>query len=179
MVFDIIILAFAAFGLLAGLIKGLVKEALGLIGLVLSFLIAKLFAPEFCEYIHKWVNWHEQVRYMVSWLAIFVAVALVTSLLSYLITKAVQAIQLGFINRLLGAVLGAVKYVFIISLILNLYNIINVYVPLPLDDQRKDSKIFDLTVEFAPILYNTGKDFIDNDFHITGDSIKNHESQTE
>ena len=116
---------------------------------------------------------------MVSWLAIFVAVALVTSLLSYLITKAVQAIQLGFIYRLLGAVLGAVKYVFIISLILNLYNIINVYVPLPLDDQRKDSKIFDLTVEFAPILYNTGKDFIDNDFHITGDSIKNHESQTE
>ncbi len=173
MVFDIIVLALTALGLVTGLIKGLVKEALGLIGLILSFLIAKLFAPSLSEYMLTFVKWAEQVRYLVSWILIFIAVALITSMLAYLITKAVQAIQLGFLNRLLGAIFGAMKYILIVSLLFNLYNIINEYVPLPGEDEKKSSKLYELTTDFAPILYNSGKDVLKNDMFIKTDSIEN------
>ena len=65
------------------------------------------------------------------------------------------------------------KYILIVSLLFNLYNIINEYVPLPGEDEKKSSKLYELTTDFAPILYNSGKDVLKNDMFIKTDSIEN------
>ena len=178
MIFDIIIIVLVVIGIINGLVKGLVSQALGLIGLVLSFLIAKIFSMDLSNYILKWVHWSEEIRYVAAWIGIFIIIGLITSLLSFLITKAVHAIQLGCINRCLGAAFGAAKLLFISSLLLNLYSIGNTFIPMPFNEDIPKSKLYGITLDFAPILYNKGKEVIENELNESIKTDKNQKSAT-
>ena len=56
---------------------------------------------------------------------IWIAVPLIFTLVASVLTKAMEAVSLGWLNRLLGAGLGALNYLLLVSLVVCLSQIID------------------------------------------------------
>jgi membrane protein required for colicin V production len=101
-----------------GFKKGLIWQAITIVGLVLGFIVAKylyIYVAE--EYISSVTN-SFTVAQIIAFVGIWICIPLVFSLVGLLLTKVVDVISLGCFNRLLGAVLGAVKYMFFIGVVI-------------------------------------------------------------
>ena len=115
---DIIILVVVGAGAVLGFMKGFLKQLAGLLGLVAGLLIAKALYATVAERVFlpltDSLTAAQAIAFVAIWLAVPVAFLLVASLL----TKAMEAVSLGGLNRLLGAGLGALKYALLASLLI-------------------------------------------------------------
>lgn len=127
-IFDIICLIIVLLGIITGLKRGAVKILFSLAAIVISalfsYLISSPVASLLSELISpKYVGFIEPISILLS----FIILAVGLNILAVIITKLIKRTFLGFINKFLGATLGAasgivVVFVFclIISLILNI-----------------------------------------------------------
>ncbi len=100
-----------------GLIKGLIKALAMFLGLFLGFILASRFYENLGPLLQDLglgVKVSKILALIVLWLAIFVGFVL----LGIIIHRIVQAISLGWLNRLAGMALGFVKGITISSLII-------------------------------------------------------------
>ena len=118
-IIDIIIIVPILYGLIHGLIKGLAQELAGIIGLVAAIIVAKIFAPQLSVYLSSLATWQTAICEAVSYLLLFFLTAFVVTLIGRLFTKLMHAVSLGWVNRLLGGVFGAAKWLILVSAILN------------------------------------------------------------
>ena len=105
---DTIILVILGLGVLLGLLKGALKQLAGLLGLVVGLLAAKALYATVAEEVFSHVTGNMTVAQMLSFLAIWVVVPLLFWVVACMLTKAMDAVCLGWVNRLLGGVLGGV-----------------------------------------------------------------------
>lgn len=146
---DIIILACfvpaAIFGLKNGLVKQLVALGVMVLGLYLS---VKLSAP-----IGQWIcnRWHLEPFWVkvVSFAAIFTAVAIVLSLLGKLIEKILKIILLEWLNKLLGMVVAMVTTVLIVGTMIYLVNSANDLLHFIPEDRIAESRFYTPLLEFV------------------------------
>jgi len=102
-------------------ISGLAKGAIKILGAVAGFVAAVIlgwrFTPLLAELIIPRIN---SVFFgkVLAFLAIFIAVMVLTAILVYLLNKLFNAILLGWVNKLVGFVLGALIGTFITCVIL-------------------------------------------------------------
>ena len=113
-VFDIIVLACLSYGLIRGLIKGFVVEIAGVVALIISVLGAFKFASSLAIFIDSYIDLDPKIIQGVSFLLIFIAIVYGISLLAKMLTKTLQIITLGFLNRLAGGVFGLIKWTVIL-----------------------------------------------------------------
>ena len=111
-------LDYALFGVFAasvvwGAWRGLVREVIGVLGWVIAFLAANLFAGPLGEELPGFIPTPE-LRVLAAFLGIFVAVLVLATLLALLLSKLVQAVGLGGLNSLLGALFGVARGVVIV-----------------------------------------------------------------
>lgn len=99
-----------------GLLKGFIKQLASLLGLVVGLLTAKALYATVAERLCPLVTDSMTVARVIAFLLIWVAVPLAFSLVAALLTKAMEAVSLGWLNRLLGAGLGALKALLLVSL---------------------------------------------------------------
>ena len=125
-IIDILILIPIIYGLIRGLIKGLVHELTSLVAIVLGVVGARMWAPELMSQLSQMIELDPMVAQVISYCLVFFAVALSLNLLGRLLSKLLSAVSLGGVNKLLGAVFGAVKLALIVSVIVNLVEIIDV-----------------------------------------------------
>ena len=115
---DIIISIPIVFGIIMGLKRGIVKEVLAIAGIVLGIVVSRAYAGEAATWLHDQVStWDINLLRPIAAFTIFIAVAVICNLLAYLLTKLFKLISLGWVNRLVGALFGAVKWVLIVSVI--------------------------------------------------------------
>jgi membrane protein required for colicin V production len=101
-----------------GALRGLVREVIGVLGWVIAFLAANLFAGPLGEELPRLIPTPE-LRVLAAFLGIFVAVLVVATLLALLLSKLVQAVGLGGLNRVLGGLFGVARgVVFVLALAL-------------------------------------------------------------
>ena len=110
-VIDIIILILVLAGAIVGFRKGFIKQLASLVGLVVGLLAAKALYGVVGDQLIGTVT-SNTLAFFLIWIVVPIVFTLVASLL----TKALEIICLGWINRLLGAALGAVKWLLFISL---------------------------------------------------------------
>lgn len=115
---DIIILVIVGAGAVLGFMKGFLKQLAGLLGLVAGLLLAKALYATVAERVFLPLTDSLTVAQVIAFVAIWLAVPLVFLLVASLLTKAMEAVALGGVNRLLGAGLGAVKYALLVSLLI-------------------------------------------------------------
>jgi membrane protein required for colicin V production len=88
--------------------RGLVREVISILGWVIAFLAANLFAgplgPAMPEAIPS-----PELRLAAAYVAVFVGALIATSLVGLLLSKIVKAAGLGGVDRMLGAVFGAAR----------------------------------------------------------------------
>ncbi len=109
-ILDWCVLAFLAASVLLGVLRGGVKEVLGLGGwiggLVFAFLGAPLIAPLLQDVIAS-----SNLRWTAAFILIFIAIRLLAWGLGKLLAEIIAAAKLGAIDKLIGAVFGVFRAV--------------------------------------------------------------------
>jgi membrane protein required for colicin V production len=87
--------------------RGVVREVFSLAGWILAFLAANLFAGPFAEVFPAAMR--AELRVLGSFLIIFVATLALATLATALLSKVVNKVGLGNLDRWLGALFGLVR----------------------------------------------------------------------
>lgn len=115
---DIVILIVLVAGAIVGFTKGFLKQLADLLGLVAGLLIAKALYATVAERFFLPLTDSLTVAQGIAFVVIWLAVPLAFLLLATLLTKAMEAVALGWVNRLLGAGLGLLKSALLVSLLI-------------------------------------------------------------
>jgi len=151
--FDIIIAALLIFGFVRGLLKGLFVEVASLVALIAGIYGAIHFSYFVGNFLVNYVSWEERYITIVSFAITFAIIILVIALLGKLLTKIADFAALGFLNKLLGGVFGALKFGLILSIVLLVFAKLNDSVPFISDEQKEESILYKPVKNLAPILF--------------------------
>lgn len=157
-ILDIIIIIPIVAGFVIGLFKGLVKELLSLIAIVLGIYGAKTFEPMVTKLLLSIFDIQQKVAQPISYLILFVLIAIGLLILANMLDKLLSAISLGGLNKLLGGIFGGVKYALIVSVLLNIFNALDNRFSLIKEDIKKESITYYPMIKLAPELWKGAKD---------------------
>ena len=105
---DWLIVAIVVLSTLVSLLRGFAREAISLGAWVAAFFVASMFSPGMESLLQDIVE-NDQVRQISSFLTLFVATLLVSSMLGFLVTQLLKVTGLGLADRLLGMAFGLVR----------------------------------------------------------------------
>lgn len=148
-VIDIIILVLIGVGVIQGLMKGSIKQLAAIVGFIVGLLLARALFATVAEYLAPALRTSITIAQILSFILIWVAVPIGCSLIASVLTKALDVINLGWLNRLAGAMLGAVKIMLLVGL--------GIYVLEYIDPK---SEMITETTKGASVLYNPMKEFV-------------------
>lgn len=123
---DIILLVCFIPGIIRGLSKGFLEQALALAGVVLSVWAAFHFSALVCEWLKPYFDISERALNAVAFVVILIAISLAVLLLAKLLTKVAEMAMLGWVNRLLGLVFALAVNALIIGVIVIMFDTVNV-----------------------------------------------------
>lgn len=139
---DILLIIPLTYGLISGLTKGFVKEIGSLLGIILGLYAARFFAPEVTYWLTSWLNTSAQITLLIAYALIFLTVSIGLNILAYMLTKLLQVIHIGWINRMAGALLGTLKITIVLSVILNFIAIINNHITIIEQETKENSLLY-------------------------------------
>ncbi len=151
---DIVILLFLLYGAFRGFSKGLIIEVATLAGLILGVFIAIRYSP-FTEGILKdFLNITSRYLSYIALAVTFLLVVIVVYLLGKMLTRLVDIISLGLVNKLLGTLLGIAKYFIMVCVLLMIVDALNDKFYFISEETRENSLLFDPFLNFAQQMYN-------------------------
>jgi membrane protein required for colicin V production len=118
---DIVLGALLIFGLVRGFMKGLFVEVASIISLIAGVYGAIHFSDYVANKLKESVDWEENYINIVAFTATFFVIIVVVSLAGKAFTKLANFASLGILNKLMGAVFGALKFGLIASVILIIF----------------------------------------------------------
>ena len=90
--------------------RGLISEVIAIAVVILGVVGARFAAPPFSEWLLQQFAWPQGVCDVVAYTLIFLAIAILLSILAKGLTRFMRAIHLGWANRLAGGLFGICKY---------------------------------------------------------------------
>ena len=115
---DIIISVLLVIGLISGLRGGLVKQVASSTGLIGGLLLGRAFYVPVGEWLGATFGISAEAAHITAFILILVVVPLLFSLVGWLVSKILSAICLGWINRILGGVVGVLKFALFAGIII-------------------------------------------------------------
>ena len=123
---DIIILICLIPAAVQGLIKGFITEAMSIISLILGAWLAFRFSEMLCLRIAEYLgSIPQQVLQVISFALIMLITVLLLSLLGKILKKVLKFALLGWLDKLLGILLGIAKAALILSIAIVLFSSLN------------------------------------------------------
>lgn len=163
---DIIILVIVGIGAVLGFMKGFVKQLASLLGLIAGLLAAKALyaslAEKLCPTVTDSMAFAQILAFIIIWMAVPLAFALIASLL----TKAMEAVSLGWLNRWLGFGLGTLEFLLLASLLISVIEFIDPDNTLIDKTKKEESALYYPIEAFAGIFFPAAK-------HVTEQYILN------
>ena len=147
---DIVIAVLLAVGLIGGLRDGVVKQVAGLAGLIGGLLLGRAFYLPVGSWLVDTFGMSLQVAQVASFILILVIVPLLFSLVGWLVSKLLSAICLGWVNRLLGALVGVLKYLLFVGVVITGIEFFDQHDTL-VSEQKKEASVL-----YYPIYNATG-----------------------
>ncbi len=138
--FDIIVGGLLLFALIKGFKKGLVTELASLAALVLGV----LGAIEFSDITEQYLSQHVNSAHvgLIAFFVTFILIVIGVHVIAKMVDKLVSAVALGIINRILGAAFSVLKYAFIISVLLAVFNSFDKKFNIIPDKQQESSLLY-------------------------------------
>lgn len=106
--FDYVFLAIIGLSVLISIMRGFVREVLSLAGWVIAFFIARAYCLDVAQLLPAAIP-SESLRILAAFLALFLTVLLVTSLLAITLSLLFKHIGLSWVDRMLGALFGLAR----------------------------------------------------------------------
>ena len=144
---DLIILIPLAFGAMGGFRKGFILEIITLLALILAVIGGFHFLHWGMSVLSD--NFQLSGRFLpfLAFVLIFVAIIAIVNAIGQALKKIIHMAFLGGIDRIAGAVLGALKFVFLFSILIWVFQVFGVEIPQHLQD---DSFFYTYVVALAP-----------------------------
>ena len=124
-VLDIILLVLFIPAIIHGAVKGLITQIVSLASVFVGAIVAGRFAPDLTQVAMLQFNSEERVTYILCFIVIFLACALVMALVGHLITKLFKISTLGWLNRLLGAIFAIFTTALVLGLLISAFEGLN------------------------------------------------------
>lgn len=155
---DIIILIAIGAGAIRGFMKGFIRQLTSILGLIAGLLAAKALYASLAEKLCPAVTDSMTVAQVLSFIVIWIAVPLIFTVVASVLTKAMEVISLGWLNRFLGAGLGALKFLLLASLLICVIEFIDSDNHL-INKTKKDASVLYYPIEaFAGIFFPAAKE---------------------
>lgn len=151
---DISILIIVGAGFVFGLFKGLVRELASLAAIVLGIYGAKLFSSLLVPLVVDMLGVSEKVAQPLSYVVLFIAIAVALLILARTVDKVFDAVSLGGLNKFLGGVFGALKYALIISVLINVFEPLNQKFRFMSEEKQLNSVTYRPLLNLAPDLWD-------------------------
>lgn len=116
---DILILAVVLVGFVKGLMCGFFRQVVSIVGFLAGLWVAFMLYSALGDWIAPYIGSDVSVGRALAFILLWIGVPVGLSLLAYMLTKAVETVKLGGLNRLGGALLGGLKYMVFLSCALN------------------------------------------------------------
>lgn len=152
---DIVILLFLLWGAFRGFSKGLIIEIATLTGLVLGVFVAIKYSAYTEGILRDFLNISSQYLAYIALAVTFLIVIIVIFLIGKLLTKLIDIISLGLINKLLGTLFGIAKYFVIVCVILMIIDALNEKFRFISEETLQKSMLFYPFLNFAQGIYNS------------------------
>ncbi len=154
---DLFILVPVAIGFVVGIFKGLIKELISLAAIVLGIYGAKFLSPWFAGILEKALSVSYKIAQPIAFLLLFIVIAVGMLLVAHLLDKLFNAISLDGLNKLMGGVFGALKYALIVSVLLNVFDVLHTKFGIVSNETVQNSVTYKPMLKLAPQLWEEAK----------------------
>ena len=155
---DIIILIALGAVVIIGFTKGFIRQLASILGLIVGLLAAKALYTSLAVKLCPTVTDSMTVAQILAFVIIWIAVPLIFTLVASVLTKAMEAVSLGWLNRLLGAGLGALKYLLLVSLVVCVIQFIDTDSQLISQTKKEESLLYYPMERFAGMFFPAAKE---------------------
>ena len=160
---DIIILVLLIYALIKGILKGFVLQFFSLVGIFIGIYIAKVHINTIALVISAWTQLELAYAKPIAYLIIFLVVITMSHFVAKIIDKSFNISLLKWVNNLLGASLGLLKYVLMLSILLNVMEAIDTNNKLISMESKNKSSFYSPILQVVPkIMPFIQKDFLKN-----------------
>lgn len=126
-----------------------------LLGLVLGVYFSIRYSPYTEGVLRDFLNISSRYISYIALAVTFVVVAVVVYILGKLLTKVIDIIALGLVNKLLGTILGIVKYFIVVCVLLLITDVLNEKFHFLSEETAQKSLLFYPFLNFAQKIYNS------------------------
>lgn len=151
---DIVILLFLLLGAFRGFSRGLIIEIATLAGLVAGVWLAVRYSEYTEGILRDFLNLSSSYLSYVALAVTFIIVAVAIYVLGKLLTKLVDIISLGLVNKLLGTLLGVAKYAVIVCVLLLIVDALDDKFQFISEETKQKSLLFRPFLDFAQETYD-------------------------
>lgn len=155
---DIIILLPLLIGLIRGLMRGFVVELTAIVAIILGFVGTRIWGAAFAIWISKQFAWPEAVCSVVAYALLFLGITLFLNLVAKLISRLFKAVNLGWLNRLFGAIFGVTKWAAIVLFIVLCVHRLDDQFHFFREDLKQQSTIYNYTTPLSEKLWKAVKE---------------------
>jgi len=150
---DIVLLLLFIPGIIRGLSKGFLEQAVALVGIVISVWAAFKFLAPVSTLLQQYITIPETLLQVVAFLVILIVVSLVVLLLAKLLTKVVEMALLGWLNKTLGLVSSILITAVVLGVLIILFDTVNVKFELVKTDILSTSVMYNLLKDFGYFIF--------------------------
>ena len=129
---DILILVFCGVGLVMGLYKGFISQLGSIAAIVLGIVACRLWGDAATGVVAGWLGvsdeysaWSCHSASILGNVILFLVVYILTLLVARVLHRVSHALMLGPLDHVAGAVLGIFKWVFLLSVLVNLWLVLS------------------------------------------------------
>ena len=152
-IFRIIILAVIAWFFIIGVKRGLIRQVLEVVGIVVAFLAAFYFAHTLAEWIEIRTSADYRLSLAMAALAIFIGIIIGVHFIGLGLKKLFGLTIMGVLDRVTGGLFGALKGVLIVSLVLSVIMILPV--PDDIKDELREDPVTGAVYPVLPVMFDT------------------------
>ncbi len=153
-ILDIVLGLLLIYGLYKGLKNGLFVEIASIIALIAGLYGAIHFSYIAGDYLSKNMEWNERYINIASFIITFIVIVIVVQLAGKFLTKIADFAMLGLLNKLAGAIFGALKVAVILGALLVFFERANSSVNLVKSETLEESVLYEPIKEIGALVFS-------------------------
>ena len=144
-IIDIAIIIVLIYAFLKGFFNGFINEISSFIGFLTAGLVSYNLSEPVASLLIDFIEIDKKILNAICLIILFIATALIFKIFGKGFTKLIKFISLGVLNRLMGGIFSAVKYIILFTTISIIYkNFVQIYPELLSNDYVESSNSFQL-----------------------------------
>lgn len=149
---DIILCIPIVWGLYKGFTKGLIVEAATFVAFGLGVWGAIHFSEMVATFLKEKAHWDSRYLPVISFAITFLGIVIVIYFIAKLIQRMAEGMALGPVNKIGGAIFGALKFAMVLSVVIFIIDSVEESYPMITFKTKKESLLYKPVGKIAPML---------------------------